>query len=199
MKRYFLPLILALLTLTWACGSSPSEHGEDSVEESVSTPPTSTSDTYSGSASDYNNAIVGMQGEILGSLFLLTSSFGQALPDTMWAKHAKYVETVDVVIAQAEVMPDFEGNTAMRDGALGLFRFYKETAESEYKRMVELMEKPELSESEIMELAEMGGSMAEREGTLDLTFAKAQDDFARKYGLDLVENEMQEHFQPGSE
>ena len=192
MKKFLFLIVSSLVLLMWSCNSQKEDSSAPPPEIHDHSHPTH---GFSGSALDYNNEIVTMQGDILEGLFHLTSTFSQGIPDSMWASHSRYLLEVDQIISRAEELPDFEGNTEMRDGALELFRFYRSTGDKEYRRMVELMCKEDLTEAEIVELGEMGQSMAAREGRLDSAFAVTQLNFAKQYGLELVENEMQGNFE----
>ena len=141
-------------------------------------------------AVQYNDYIVKKQTEVVK----LIMQFGQeSQTDVIKAGHTidKAISTVDQDITDLEGMPEWKGNTALRDNAAALFKFYKSIFSTDYKRMLAMKEDGTISTEEETEYNQMMQKITDSEGKLDASFKTSQTEFASKNGFKIMANEMQ--------
>lgn len=141
-------------------------------------------------ANEYNDSIVSEQNKIIENIIKMSTDFANF--EIADGHRMKIVEQCDLSINVLNAMLDYEGNTELRDGALALFKFYKEIAEKDFKRMLEIISIDEATEEDFAELARIEQDIAKRELPLDKAFQKAQKDFSEKYDMMLEKNEYQD-------
>ena len=173
MKKLCTLLAIGIITLTTACKTSVK--GDNSV-------------SYS-SAIAYNDSIVKKQQEIISSSLQLTS-------EADVSKAAKIVDEsiskITVSIKYLQGMPDWKGNTTLRDRALDLFNFYKELFSKDYKAILEIKKDGQITSEEQAKLIQIQTSVTEKEAKLDTAFEKAQKDFAESNHMGIINNPIQE-------
>lgn len=139
---------------------------------------------------DYNDAIVNEQNKIIEHILSMSNS---AFDITIAEAHRlNIIEQCDASIAVVESMQPFEGNSELRDAALNLFRFYREIASLEFREMLELLDKDEVTDVEYDALNLIDQRIAVKEAPLDAAFQKAQKQFSEKHNLMLQKNQFQD-------
>jgi hypothetical protein len=140
-------------------------------------------------ALEFNDIIVGEQTKI-----------GQKLIDFNYAVEAGTdtdlplkltLEQIKVSLAEVEKI-SWQDGAALKKSAIELFKFYQSIVSNEYVEMVNIIEKPELSEADITRVNELMASITEREAKLDAEFAAQQEAFAKLNNFTLTENELQD-------
>ncbi len=141
---------------------------------------------------DYNDKLVAIQTSVVKSFLALTDAFSTGDKTKIDAAYAAALKaTVDAVEAIKKEGP-FEGDDTMRQKLQTLLEFYKSLAENEFKEMITIMAKyPNITPEEQNKLVEINNSITEREKKLDADFQVAHDAFAEKFGLRVVDNELQ--------
>jgi hypothetical protein len=102
------------------------------------------------------------------------------------------VKFADEAIAKTAKITPFEKNVELKESALALFRFYRQILNEDYRKMVQIYFDPNLNEASLEEMQTILDSISQREAPLDERFQTAQQAFAEKYNLELLENELQE-------
>lgn len=142
----------------------------------------------------YNDYIVISQNELVSLLLVFNEQVAAddavksdllALTDVMTLKAKSLVSKV-------EAMADYEGNWELRNSALELFRFYVKTFSTEYPEMIELLFAPALDEATLAKLNVILEKVTTEESFYDTKFAEAQQAFAKKHNIELIENDLQE-------
>lgn len=165
MKRFFFLLIPAIV---FACGSKSSQI----------------------SAVDYNDSIVNEQNKIIEHILAMSNATYDIVECD---KHRlKIIEQCDSSLALVGAMNPFDGNSDLRDAALNLFKFYKDIASNDFKRILEILNMDEPADADYEELDQIDAKIAERELTLDASFQNAQKAFSEKHNLELLKNEYQD-------
>jgi hypothetical protein len=140
--------------------------------------------------SEYNDAIVIEQNKIIALVLEMYNSSDDI--DLAEASRLKIIEQCKKSIDIVGAMEPYDGNTDLRDAAINLFKFYKDIASVEFKRLIELLNKEELTDVDYEEIDVIDMNVSSRETPLDEAFAKAQRDFSNKYNLTLEKNEYQD-------
>jgi hypothetical protein len=73
-----------------------------------------------------------------------------------------------------------------------LFRFYKDIASTDFKRILDILDMDEPTDADYEELDQIDAKIAERELPLDAAFQNAQKAFSDKHNLQLLKNEYQD-------
>jgi len=140
-------------------------------------------------ALEFNDIIVGEQTKI-----------GQKLIDFNYAVEAGTdtdlplkltLEQIKVSLAEVEKV-SWQDGAALKKSAIELFKFYQSIVSNEYVEMVNIIEKPDLTEADITRVDALMASITEREGKLDAEFAAQQEAFAKLNNFTLTENELQD-------
>ena len=141
---------------------------------------------------EYNDIIIEEQNKITG--FMLES--GDCLDSDFSSCDALRMKTIaqcDASISAVESMPDYEGNTRLRDAAVALFKFYKDMNENEFKEMIDtIMKGDDITEADIVRLTVLEEQISQTEVALDEELDQAQQEFARTNGVEIGVNELQE-------
>ena len=142
----------------------------------------------------YNDYIVDLQNKIGEKLIAFneqvaseTASYASVEPYFL----AMGAEMQDAVI-KIRTLPEYEGNTDLRNAATALFDFYLNTFQNEYLIMLNLVFDPDFDAEDLTKLQEILTRITEQEGILDSNFQTAQQAFATKYNITLDRNELQD-------
>lgn len=146
------------------------------------------------SAKEYNDYIVDVQVSIGEKMLAFNDIVGDENSTLEYAisELNAIVKFADDQIAKASKITPFEKNTELKESALALFRFYRQILHEDYRKMVTIYFDPNLNEASLAEMQAILDDITEREKPLDARFQIAQEAFASKYNLELLENELQE-------
>jgi hypothetical protein len=142
----------------------------------------------------YNDKIVAYQNDIVSGMLGLNEAISveTSTRESIETLRVKLVKTAQSSIANAQKMPSFAGSTELRDAAVSLFKFYEGVIQEEYKQMIDIVYMEEITEEDYVNLNLILERVTEEEIAYDERFQNAQGAFARKHGLELIENELQE-------
>ena len=144
-------------------------------------------------ALNYNDRIVDSQSKIILKIFDLANAFEKSDPDEMDAKLEDLQAQIDESLTTVSAMESFDGNTRLRNGAIELFKFYKDISQEEYKEIVEILSQPQsdITYSDYNRLQEIQKDIEEREVDLDKELQAAQQEFAKIHGFQIKANKYQ--------
>lgn len=145
-------------------------------------------------AVEYNDYIVELQNEIGAQILSFNESL--ALEDATLEKMNKMVDEIVIttkkVIAKTEAIEAFQGNTALRDNATALFKFYLSIFSNEYRELLTLFFTDLSIQANVDKIQAILDSISQNETIYDDNFQKAQTEFAKIHNIELIENELQE-------
>jgi hypothetical protein len=134
----------------------------------------------------YNDKIVEEQLEIGKGVSALMASFES--PDPAVAVQA--ADTLEARINQAittvSALAPAEGDAALRDSAVALFRFYLKTSQLDYRRLMAILADQAVTAEEEAEVTTITARITAEEQGYDGAFTKAQETFAARYGIVLT-------------
>jgi hypothetical protein len=142
------------------------------------------------SAVAYNDYIVNKQDAVI-KLIMQFAQESQTDLNKADQTIDKAVVNVDQTIKDIEGMPEWKGNTTLRDDAISLFKFYKKTFSEDYKRIIAMQKDGEVTNEEAKENEQIVSRITNAEAQMDAQFKNAQREFASKNGFRIGENEMQ--------
>ncbi|HLP55930.1 MAG TPA: hypothetical protein VK151_12925 [Fluviicola sp.] len=146
-------------------------------------------------AVSYNDHIVGLQNEIGYKMIAFNDEVGaeDATAESVQPYYDDLLKTTRTVISKLEKVKPYEKNVALKNAALELFRFYETTIKVEYKEMMDLIfSDAGLDDAGMLRVQELLTKVTEEEAVVDQKFKEAQEAYARKYNIELEENELQE-------
>ena len=145
-------------------------------------------------AVDYNDHIVGLQNEIGYKMIAFNEEVSSeyASTESVQPFYDDLLKTTREVIGKLEKVKPFEKNVDLKNAAMELFRYYETTISVDYKEMIELTFGSELDEAAMTRVQELLVKVTEAEAVVDAKFKNAQEAYAKKYNIDLEENELQE-------
>jgi hypothetical protein len=162
MKKTLL-LSLIVMTILVACGPTPKQ------------------------AAEYNDKIMDIQFNIVQSIDKLNETYQFYIPTEMDAAWNKSLEVITKGIETVTAMEKFDGKTEYKDAALEFFKAYKGIIETEHKEMVNIYKIPDENFTE-QHLAQWDKLFEQADSKMEVAtekFGKIQDEFAKKYKLDL--------------
>lgn len=172
-------LIFALLLFAGLAACKQSVTGKNGV-------------TYK-SPSAYNDYIVNRQTQLMkrvmdfGKVADLNLDSAEQLLQQSVKETAKMVEEI-------EGMPPYKGDSSLRDAAAASFRFYKRVFEKDYAEILAIRKKgPEnISTEDVSEANRIVAKISKEEEGFDKAFHLAQQQYASKHNMKLLDNKMQQ-------
>lgn len=151
-------------------------------------------ETDSDKAIQYNDQVIGLQNKLAeGILGFMEITGGEgATREQADVGLADLGKSSEKIIKDLEKLGSFQGNTGFYQAALALFKFYNRIILKEYKEMIAIVFKPELTEKDMQDLNALQIKITEEEKILDEKFQSEQTAFAKKYNFTLGENELQQ-------
>lgn len=146
-----------------------------------------------GSAVDYNDYIVNRQTSLMKSVL----EFGN-LPDSKMDSAEifleRYTRQAEKMIAEIKGMPPYKGDSLLRDAAIRSFGFYKRIFENDYRSLLEIRKKGtgNFTEEDIAEGNRIVDKIGKEEENYDRAFREAQENYAKKNKMKLMDNKIQE-------
>ncbi len=177
MKR--LLLLSLILTALVSCKSKPPK-GANGVEYK--------------SAVQYNDYIVSRQSTLMKNIMSFVD-VAQSDLDSAEVLLDNNVKQIETMIGEIKGMPAYNGDSALRDAAAGIFGFYKKIFDKDYRDILHIRKGADGFSAEAdSEIAKIVSRIEEEEKGFDSRFQGAQKVFARKNNMKLVDNEMQKEF-----
>lgn len=142
-------------------------------------------------AMEYNDYIISRQKQVIKKML----SFGKAAGvdmDSAGRLLDTYAQETALLIKEVQDMPPFKNDSVFREAAVSSFQFYKRVFENDYKQILAVRKRDDLSPEEAQkELSSITEKLARDEEHYDKTFHKAQESFAGKNNMELRANSMQ--------
>lgn len=138
----------------------------------------------------YNDSIVSQQTHIAR----LMIDMANASNDIAKAQELrqKAAEQAEASLKALDRLGPYKDDKNLLEAARNLFTFYRDICNNEFKELYELAARAEEGDVEVMErMMAINQQIADKEAPLDEAFAKAQKEFAEKYGIKITENALQ--------
>jgi predicted ribosome quality control (RQC) complex YloA/Tae2 family protein len=141
---------------------------------------------------EYNDYIVNRQTDLMKKVL----SFGKIADislDSAEAMLKKSVRDTEKMIGEIKGMPPYKGDSALRDAAAKSFAFYKRVFEKDYIDILNIRRKGEenITEEDVTEANRIVATISKEEEVLDKVFHNAQQDYAEKNKMKLLNNKAQ--------
>jgi hypothetical protein len=143
-------------------------------------------------ALEYNNKIVDEQNKIITKIlaFYDATAAGSETSEKLRKEASEQCESSLKVI---KALPDYEGDTRLRDAAVELLLFYQTMADKSFVEMMAIIEKgEEITDEDLAQLEKIEADITNKEVLLDAELANAQEAFSKKHNVTLVDNEIQQ-------
>jgi hypothetical protein len=151
------------------------------------------------SAQEYNDFIFNRQTELARDM-LAIGQVMEANPDSAMAMAERLIVKADKSIADIAGMPDYKGDTILRNASVNSFRFYRGLCENEYKEVINIRKKGDkITEADINRIDEIVENITKREEPLDKVLQKAQKDFAKANNMGIKPNPVQKELDKAGE
>ena len=146
------------------------------------------------SAVQYNDYIVSRQSKLMQDVLDFAKAADNNL-DSAEKMLNTYVTQTAATIEEIKGMPEYKGDSSLRDAAVNSFVFYKNVFQNDYTRILEIRKKgTEMNSDDVEELNKIVGKITKEEEGFDKSFHNAQKNFADRNHMKLMENEMQKKF-----
>ena len=163
MKKKFVIIFTAILTLFFSCGPTKEE------------------------AKEYNDYIIAHQDSVATSINELNTSYSTYLLETINLSYEKALSQANTSRVAVAKMEKFDKTTEYKDAALKMFDAYKSLIEVEHKEIVRLYSIPNdiFSPQDFQKLEELTELSNSKMTKMVEVFSKEQEFFAKKYHLNL--------------
>lgn len=169
MKKLFLPIITLIFV---SCG-----------------PKKDPNLTYFEKPEEYNDYIIKEQVEVFSAFDEFIHNMEIGSMEDLQASFNKLYERSKTAVERMEKLADYKKNTEFRDKSKELFIFYKTQCETNLKEMMELFAKDTLmTEADEMRIEAIAKAFDDKEKELNNALIAAQEAFAKKFNLELVED-----------
>lgn len=140
----------------------------------------------------YNDFIVDEQEKIAVLLFALQDEMAveELSTEKLWSIHTDLTNQIEESKNTMMALADYDGNTEFRDAAIGLYAFYGRMVENAYRKIMEIIVRHEYTEEDLLRMEEIIAQITEEEATYDTRYQNAQTEFAARYGIELLENDL---------
>lgn len=142
----------------------------------------------------YNDYIVSRQTRIMKNIMKFAEVAQNNLDS---ADHLldQYVVETGQMIREIKGMPPFKGDSSLRDAASGIFGFYRNIFDKDYRDIIHLRNEQDGTSMEVEnQINDIVKKIETEEKGHDERFQLAQQNFARKNNMKLTENKMQKEF-----
>ncbi len=145
--------------------------------------------TYFEKAEEYNDYIIKEQIELFAAFDEFINQMETGNLQDLHTSFDKLYERAKMAVERMDKLADFKKNTEFRDKSKELFVFYKTQCETDLKEMLTLFEKDTLmTEEDQMRIEEIANAFDNAEKKLNDALIAAQEAFAKKFNLELVED-----------
>lgn len=138
----------------------------------------------------YNDFIVGEQTKVGEAIKQFINTYSNSTDSSLVQQARKaIVKQADSAVKHLRAATSFKGDTALKQSAIRLFKFYSVSAANEYNQLVQLAFDTKKSTEQLnKEIAAIAKDITEREKAYDIDFQEAQKAFATKHNMSLTEN-----------
>jgi hypothetical protein len=133
----------------------------------------------------YNDYIINLQMGIMNSITAFTATFDSTSKPYTESKRMALVVNCKNSIAKLKLMPAYKTNTGFRNAAIELFAFYQLTAETNYKKMTDILFKAKITDADRGIMDALIKAVSEKESVLDKAFLGEQKKFANENNIRL--------------
>jgi hypothetical protein len=151
-------------------------------------PPTGKNGVVYKSAVTYNDYIISRQNKIVKKMLAFGKMAGTD-PDSAYHMLDVFAGETAILITELEGMPPYKNDSLFRNAAISSFQFYKRTFEKDYKELLGVSKRENISADEAeTEMNKITDRLTKEEELLDKNFHNAQVKFARDNKLQLTDN-----------
>lgn len=143
-------------------------------------------------ATEYNNKIIDEQSKVLDLVLDFTAKVDENDMKGARLLLEKTGVQCDSSIKTIEAMGPFDDDASFKDAAIDLFKFYKRAFSSDYKELLDIIEKTEPTMEDLDRVNVIVKKVSDEEMVLDDKVQKAQKEFADKHDVKITDNSMQE-------
>lgn len=145
--------------------------------------------TYFEKPEDYNNYIIKEQIELFSTFDEFIHMIENDSIQHLRTAHDKLYQRSNLAVERINKLADFKKNTEFRDKSKELFLFYKNQCETNLKEMMNLIEKDTLlTDEDQLRIEQIVHYFDSTEKKLNDDLIAAQISFAKKFNLELIEN-----------
>ena len=136
-------------------------------------------------AAAYNNKIIDIQHSLTPDIVAFFKAFDKGTLEELKAKKDLLSKDFDKSIKKVSAMKSFEGDSSLKVAALNWFKLYKSSFDTEYNHILPLVADRDRSKEDHAKMDALTDHLVKREEEIDANFEKAQEDFSKKYNLEL--------------
>lgn len=141
-------------------------------------------------AAEYHSFILNEQLKVVNTIIDFSNKFN--LKDSLLLSNYNNTKAIlKKSLENIKKLPPYLGDSEMKDAALPLFEMYYNAMDVEYGEIISLFIKKDLGKRTQERVNYLLNSINEREKKLDDRLIEAQANFAKKYNLEVKNNQLQ--------
>lgn len=141
---------------------------------------------YADNAEDFNNAIVGLQARVVHEMLKLREV------QNFTAQVQQVAKAADDALRDLNALGTYPGGAALKRATKAQFEFFRSIARNEYMTIAKIRDKGTFTIADKETIEGLVKQVGDKELIIDRHFETAQKAFARKNGVTLLENDLQE-------
>jgi len=139
----------------------------------------------------YHSYILNEQQKVINTIINFSNQFNSK-DSVLLANYDKTKAILKKSWENIQKLPPYNGDSELKDAALPLFEMYFNAMDVEYREIVDLFIKKDFGKKTQERVNFLLNSINEREKILDARLIVAQANFAKKYNLDIQNNQLQQ-------
>ena len=140
---------------------------------------------------EYHNYILNEQQKVVNAIINLSNQFNSK-DSVLIAIYNNTKATLKKSLENIRNLPPYDSDNEFKDAAIPLFEMYYNTMDVEYKEIVDLFIKKDFGKKTQDRVNFLLNSINEKEQKLDDRLIEAQANFAKKYHLEIENNQLQQ-------
>ena len=142
-------------------------------------------------AVEYNDSIIEEQSKVIKLTIELVKNMDIDLV-ACEKNRVDIVKQCDSSLVILKQLEPFNGNLQFKSSAVKLFEYYKKVYSTDYKTLLEILNKGEdLTEEDVDQISLIADKVEKEEGRIEDIFIEAQKEFAKQNNIRIEENELQ--------
>ncbi len=186
MKKLLALFMLSALILS-SCGEKTKEEKIEEMEDDAQT----FEDGEADDVTSFNDGLVGLQGRVL-KIFIEMDKTEE--PDELMKLADEGVAECDDILDILDKNSPYSGGEKMQSALVVCIQHYKEYL-AKTKRLFEIEQKEEYTEEEEAEYNELYETLYDGVGEAEDAFIAAQGEFARKNGMQITDNPLDDELE----
>lgn len=141
-------------------------------------------------ALEFNDAIINEQADIARVMMSFSSTIETNIEEADNVRK-QIISQCDSSLMKVSALQELKGGIEFKNAGIALFNFYKDMSKTEYRKILDILEKENINEDDLEELTRIQTTIESKETQVDTRFQAAQTKFAEMNNLKIGGNVFQ--------